>query len=139
MAKVVLISCVSKKRSEKSKAKDLYTSPLFKYNLRYAQSMHPDKIFILSAEYGLLDLDQEVAPYNKTLNNMSSNEIKIWAEEVLLKLKSRIEISKDEVVFLAGERYRKFLIPHIARYSVPMKGLGIGKQLHYLKEKMKNE
>lgn len=53
MVKIVLISCVSKKLDHKAKAKDLYTSPLFKYNLKYAEKIGADKIFILSAKYSL--------------------------------------------------------------------------------------
>ena len=62
MKKIVLISCVSKKLAVKSKAENLYSSVLFKYNLRYAKSLNPEKIFILSAKYGLLSLDDEVEP-----------------------------------------------------------------------------
>lgn len=51
--KIGLISCVSKKLNCKTKAKDLYTSPLFKYSLAYARKLNPDKIYILSAKYGL--------------------------------------------------------------------------------------
>jgi len=83
MAKIVLISCVSKKLNHKSKAQDLYVSPLFQKNLRYARSLNPDKIFILSAKYGLLSLTDVVEPYDKTLNKMTSNEIKEWANSVL--------------------------------------------------------
>ena len=45
----------------------------------------------------------------------------------------------DEFVFLAGDRYRKNLVPHMKNYSVPMKGLGIGKQLKYLKGATQDE
>ena len=76
MAKVILISCVSKKLHHKSKAQDLYVSPLFKKNLQYAKSLNSDRIFILSARYGLLRLNEEIESYNKTLKEMRSNEIK---------------------------------------------------------------
>lgn len=36
MARIVLISCVSKKLDRRSKAEDLYISPLFKLNSKYA-------------------------------------------------------------------------------------------------------
>lgn len=139
MAKIVLISCVSKKLHHKSKAQDLYVSPLFQKNLRYAKSLNPDKIFILSAEYGLLDLNREIEPYDKTLNKMSSNEIKEWANSVLNQLQKVSNLSKDEFVFLAGNNYRKFLLPHIKTYKIPMLGFGIGKQLKWLTEKIKHE
>jgi len=57
MAKIVLISCSSKKSAHKSKAKNLYISTLFRLSLAYAKKLKPDKIFILSAKYGLLNLN----------------------------------------------------------------------------------
>ena len=38
----------------------------------------------------------------------------------------------DEFTFLAGEKYRKFLIPELSNVKIPMKGLKIGKQLQWL-------
>lgn len=139
MARIVLISCVSKKLNQKSKAQDLYVSPLFQKNLQYAKSINPDKSFILSAKYGLLKLDEEVEPYDKTLNKMSSNEIKGWANSILNQLQKVSDLNKDEFIFLAGNNYRKFLLPHIKNYKIPMLGLAIGKQLKWLTEKIKNE
>jgi len=137
MTKIILISCVSRKLDRRSKAKDLYISALFRYNLKYARLLNPDKIFILSAKYGLLDLEKEIEPYNITLNNLSSMEIKEWANKVLKELKVQADIKKDEFIFLAGNNYRKYLIPQITNYRIPMQGLGIGKQLKFLKEKTK--
>ena len=137
MEKIVLISCVSKKLPNKSKAQDLYISPLFRYNLEYAKSLKPDKIFILSAKHGLLNLDEEIEPYNETLNEMNSNEVKEWANSVLNELSKVCDIKKDEFIFFAGDKYRKYLISHINNYKIPLKGLGIGKQLKYLKENLK--
>ena len=77
------------------------------------------------------------ATYNKTLNKMSDNGIKEWSNNVLNKLNRVVDLDNDEITFLAGERYRKYLIPHIKNYKIPLKGLGIGKQLKYLKEKVK--
>ena len=136
MAKIVLVSCASKKLSYGAKAKDLYISPLFSYNLAYAESLKPDAIFILSAKHGLLDLEKEIEPYNKTLNKMPSKEVKEWAEGVLFQLSKVVNVNEDEIVFLAGEKYRKYLVPHITNYKVPLRGLGIGKQLKYLKESL---
>ena len=139
MTKIVLISCVSKKLDHKSKAQDLYVSPLFRKNLQYAKSLNSDKIFILSAEYGLLDLNREIEPYDKILNKMSSDEIKEWANFLLNQLQKVSDLDKDEFVFLAGNNYRKFLLPHIKNYNIPMLGLSIGKQLKWLTEKKKHE
>jgi cytoplasmic iron level regulating protein YaaA (DUF328/UPF0246 family) len=134
MRKIVLISCVSVKQERPARAEELYISPLFKYGLAYAKSLKPDKIYILSAKYGLVGLDEVIEPYNVTLNNMSSMEIKEWSEKVLSKMRQTINLDVDQIIFLAGENYRKYLMPYIKNYSIPLKGLGIGKQLKYLKE-----
>jgi len=139
MARIVLLSCVSKKQNHKSKAKDLYLSPLFKKSLRYAEFLNPDRIFVLSAKYGLVELDEEVEPYDKTLNKMSSDEKIDWANMVLGQLDKVVSVGKDTFIFLAGNNYRKFLLPHIKYYEIPMEGLGIGKQLQWLTEGVKNE
>ena len=133
--KIVLISCVSTKLNKIAKARDLYISPLFKYNLKYAQSLNPDNIFILSAKHGLLTLDEEIEPYNQTLNNMKSDERKEWSKMILTQLKQHTNLKQDSFVFLAGEKYRKYLLPQISNYKIPMKGLGIGKQLQFLKNR----
>ncbi|NLP59271.1 MULTISPECIES: DUF6884 domain-containing protein [Flavobacteriaceae] len=132
MKNIVLISCVSKKLDKKSTAENLYISSLFKKNLTYAKSLNPSEIYILSAEHGLLKLTDEIEPYDKTLNNMRSNEIKEWSKKVIYELKSLTDLEKDEFTFLAGEKYRKFLIPELSNVKIPMKGLKIGKQLQWL-------
>lgn len=95
--------------------------------------MKPDRIFILSAKYGLLQLETEKKPYDLTLNKMSVKEIKRWAERVLMELEKEADLNKDEIIFLAGERYRRYLIPSIKHYKIPLERLSIGKQLQYLK------
>lgn len=130
---IVLISCVSKKLPYKAKAKDLYISTLFKLNMQYAEVLNPDGIYILSAKYGLLPLEKEIEPYEQTLNNMRSSEVKKWASMVLEQIKEIYEIDNTEVTFLAGEKYRKFLIPELKTFKIPLQGLPIGKQLQKLK------
>lgn len=139
MKKIVLISCSSKKLSEKSKAKEIYSSDLFKKNLEYAISLNPDVVYILSAKYGLLNLEEEIEPYNVTLNKMSKNARKDWARDVIKKLKEIVDLERDKIIFLAGQKYREFLISEIKNYEIPLKGLGIGKQLKFLKEKLEKK
>lgn len=132
MKKIVLISCVSQKQLYRSKAKDLYISALFKKNLAYARRLNPDAIYILSAKYSLLDLETEIDPYNQTLNTMSAEENRSWAEKVLQQLGRVADLNQDHFIFLAGEKYRKNLLPHLTSYEIPMEGLTIGRQLQAL-------
>ena len=132
--RIVLISCVSQKLLHRAKAKDLYVSTLFKLNLKYANKLNPDDIYVLSAEYGLLDLEQEINPYEKTLNNMRANEVKQWASQVIEQIRNIGAVDETEFTFLAGEKYRKYLLPHLNNVQIPLKGLRIGEQLQRLKE-----
>ncbi|MBC8264524.1 MAG: hypothetical protein H8E47_10420 [Anaerolineales bacterium] len=114
-------------------------STLFKLNLQYARKLKPDAIFILSAKHGLLTLNDEIEPYNVTLNKMGANERKAWANKVIEQLQVHADLQHDHFIILAGERYRQYLLPHLASYEIPLKGLPIGKQLQYLKKQVHNE
>ena len=89
MSKIVLISCSSMKSENKCKAQDMYISPLFKLSLQYALSICADKIFILSAKYHLLELDDVIEPYNVTLCRGSSTKV----ANSNLKILSKYEIN----------------------------------------------
>lgn len=139
MKKIVLVPCASKKRTVKSRSAELYVSPLFKLNLQYARKLEPDAIFILSAKYGVLALDAEIEPYDVTLNNMRANERRTWASKVIEQLRAYSDLQQDLFIVLAGERYRQYLLPHLASYEIPLEGLTIGKQLQYLKKQVRGE
>ena len=76
------------------------------------------------------------ADYEQISSGKTEKEIKSWSENVLNQMRKKIDIRNDEIIFLAGEKYRKYLIPHLKNYSIPLKGLGIGKQLSYLKKEI---
>lgn len=138
MANIVLISCVSKKLDYPSKAKDLYISPLFRLNLEYSKKLTPDQVFILSAKYGLIELDEVISPYDLTLNNMSVKDRKAWSSKVLSQLRIQTDLDRDKFIFLAGQKYRQYIIPYLKSYEIPLEGLTIGKQLQFLKSQVDN-
>jgi cytoplasmic iron level regulating protein YaaA (DUF328/UPF0246 family) len=115
----------------------MYVSPLFRGAYKYARKLHADKIFVLSAKYGLLEETDLIEPYNETLNNKPPAERKAWASKVLFSLSQTTDLQSDEFIFLAGEKYRQYLVEHIANVSVPLKGLSIGRQLAFYKENLK--
>jgi len=135
MRKIVLISCVKNKLPYPARAGDLYISDLFKSNLAYALSLRPHAIYILSAKYGLLQLDQIITPYEKTLKSMSVPERKAWAAAVLQQLGKLTNLQADLFIFLAGLRYREYLIPALKHVRIPLEGMSFGKQLHELKRR----
>lgn len=131
---VVLISCVSQKLAVSAKAKDLYTSTLFRLNYAYAQKLQPRAIFILSAKYGLVSPDDMIEPYDMTLNTMSQAARRDWSAKILAQLRLKADIKRTSFVFLAGERYRQHLAPELPHHEVPLQGLTIGRQLQRLQE-----
>ena len=118
-------------------AMDLYRSPWFiKARAWVKRRMKPeDRWFILSAEHELLEPDAVIAPYENTLNGMSSERRKAWAKRVLRQLLPWVS-KGSHIVILAGKLYREHLVNVLtdtgAEVTVPMTGLGIGKQLHWL-------
>jgi hypothetical protein len=138
---VYLVSCVSKKRSTPARARDLYTSDWFVKARDYVERSR-SLWFILSAEHGLVPPDLTMAPYERTLNYMSAAERRAWAARVKAQMETSLPIV-DRVVVLAGLRYREYLMDYLAQRAriveVPMKGLTIGRQLHYLADALHHE
>ena len=149
MNKIVLISCVSKKKSIKSKAKDLYISQLFKSSLAYSYSLNPDKIFILSALHHLLDLETEIEPYNVTLSNIPKSKRKIglivlspaekieWGNKVVEMLSEQTDLQNDQFIILAGREYIKPIKPYIKKIDDRLHGLRQGERVKYMKANLK--
>ena len=129
---IAFISCVKEKRIGKYKSKDLYTSDFFRKSFRYCCSKY-DKVFILSAKYGLLELEDEIENYEMTLNDFSKEEKIKWSEMVYEQMKNKIDDS-DELYFYVGNNYREYLLPMLKNnWNVPLNGKGIGEQLQYFK------
>ncbi|MFI3314054.1 MAG: hypothetical protein R3Y04_00115 [Rikenellaceae bacterium] len=135
MKKIILIFCVSKKLDTPHPAEELYVSPLFKKALAYAKSLNLDRIFILSAEHGLLPLDRVIAPYNKTLNKIGVNDRRLWAQGVLNDLREECDLDNDHFTVLAGMKYREFIFAKLKHCDVPMERMSIGRQLSFLTPK----
>jgi cytoplasmic iron level regulating protein YaaA (DUF328/UPF0246 family) len=136
--KVVFVSCVSKKEEQPQPAGKLYISSWFKKAAAFARR-EGDRWYILSAKHGLLPPPKVIAPYDVTLNNMKAPERRAWAEKVVTQIKSYTN-PDDELVFLAGNRYREYLVEPLReagyKISIPMEGLRIGEQLSWLNERI---
>jgi cytoplasmic iron level regulating protein YaaA (DUF328/UPF0246 family) len=91
----------------------MYISTLFKGAYKYAYTPGADKVFILSAKYGLIEESDVIEPYNETLNTKPVIEIKNWAKNVLESLSKKCDLQEDDFDFLAGEKYWRYLIEGI--------------------------
>jgi len=119
-------------------AKDLYDSVLFTKSREFVERCC-DSWFILSAKHGLVEPTEILEPYEETLNTKSRRERDDWANRVWASLR-RLLKPDDRITILAGERYRERLVPlikeHGCRVEVPMQGLGIGRQLQWLSNRL---
>ena len=147
--KIILISCSKNKLElrpgQKVYAKDLYVSNLFKLSYLFAQKEidcnRADKIYILSAKYGLLDPFDRICTYNLTLKDMTVQKRKEWSSFVLNQMRKIGLNNNDQFIFLAGERYFEYLINNnnsqdlsegIRHYHLPLKGMRIGERIRWL-------
>jgi hypothetical protein len=139
MRHIVLIACGKTKAPVPSPARDLYQGDLFQKSLAYAEKvLDADAIYVLSAKYGLLPIDERIEPYEKTLNNASVGEKRDWADRVLAELREVADLEQDRFTILAGENYRKHLLPHIRYHELPLEGLMLGQQLAFLTQATAN-
>ena len=133
--KIALIGCTARKQNYKCSALEMYTkSNYFNLKLDYCEKINVDKIFILSAKYGLLEPEDIIEPYNIHLKNTSKEYRINWSKNVLNDLKQKTNLKKDEFIILISNDYMKYLIEYIPNHYNPVKGLRIGKQMKFFKE-----
>lgn len=126
---IVFISCGKKKRDCKCNAESMYTGEYFKKCLLYAKHIKPQKIYILSAKYGLLNLDDKISPYEQTLTNKTKKERKKWALMVYKQMINKHIDFNDTAVFLGGGIYREYIIRFFKNAKIPFQGMGIITQM----------
>ncbi|WP_394899557.1 DUF6884 domain-containing protein [Clostridium paraputrificum] len=136
--KVALISCSKSKRSYKCKALELYSpSKLFSLSYQYAKTF-ADKIYILSAKYGLVEENEIIEPYEKSLNDSDKDYNELWANSVLFKLSKVCDLERDEFFILAGKNYYENLISDLKHYELPLGKLRYGERIEYLGSLLNN-
>jgi len=146
--KIVLISCCKSKLPSIARVKDLYISKLFRYSLKYARSLKPNKIFVLSAKHGLLDLESRKYPYNVTLSYvtpkkrehnlkvLTKEEKQTWGKKVIKQLSKKANLKNDKFIILAGKAYLNPIRKGLTNIEEPLEGLNQGKSIKWLKEKV---
>ncbi len=93
-------------------------SPLFRAAFAYASNTY-DTVAILSAKYGLLLPDDEIEPYEVTLNALNVQAQKQWAQRVLWQMQERLNFHGiRQVFFHAGKAYREHLGALLAGHNI---------------------
>lgn len=138
-----IMSCVSTKLKGTHKAKDIYISNLFNKSYEYCIKKY-DLIIILSAKYYVLNLDDEINYYDLTLNKFSEKQKIAWAARCYIQLKNKHLLNNNNEIFWhCGINYNIYISQLINNYfpdikqNFLLKGLTIGNQLKWYKEKNK--
>ena len=90
-------------------------SPRFSLAYQYARKTC-DKVYILSAKYGLLSEKEMIEPYNETLNEKSTQERKVWSKKIVESIRKIHSLENDEFMILAGRSYYEYIIPYLMHY-----------------------
>ncbi len=132
--RVGIVGCGKAKAAAPAPARDLYTGALFRKSLAHAERTC-DRVYVASALHGLLELDQEVAPYERTLKVYGLSDRLAWGGRVVSAI--RVQGAVTLVVY-AGADYEQPL-KRAALYrgwavETPLHGLQIGQRLQWLTE-----
>lgn len=94
-----------------AKAGDLYQGAIFQKSLDIAKRDCSDaEIFVLSAKNGLVPIDEQLCPYNETLNGKSVAHKRQWAQEVTKQMQTHgIDPMQDKFIIFAGKNYHQYL------------------------------
>lgn len=108
--RICAIGCGAAKLDRRAPVRDLYTGCLFRDALSYAEGRGFDRIFVLSAEHGILDLEREVDPYNRRLRDLTPAQRLILGEHVREVLRLHAEGPAD-LTILTGAPYAELVRP----------------------------
>lgn len=110
----------------------MYTGSLFKMGLRWALSVTSENsVFILSAKYGLLRLDDQIDPYNLFMGDPHSVTATAVKKQAL-----GLGILDARIYALGGEEYRNVLREVFNEIMFPVPKVGMGYMMQILKRNM---
>lgn len=123
---LIVIPCGARKLDHPARAADMYTGSYHRACRRAADALRPDRLVILSARYGLLDLDDEIEPYDTPHGAADA----VTAQFLQDQAAERGVAALDPVVVLGGARHTalaKAVWPHAL---TPLSGTrGMGEQI----------
>jgi len=130
---IAIIPCGAKKRKDRSPAYAMYLGTYFKINLRYALSItNREYIFILSAKYGLLGLEDEIEPYNIKMGDPGCVSV-----DFVLAQARRRDLLGETAICLGGHLYTDVMRQIWCKHVVPLDCVGrMGYQMQWLKRHM---
>lgn len=128
---LIIIPCGAKKAKTSALAWRLYQGPYFKACLRWALSVEvPSNVWILSAKYGLIRLDEAIEPYDLRMGEPGS----VTIEHIKDQIDDGMLLS-EKVIGLGGRAYTAVIKAIWPNADLPLRGIGgIGLQMQWLKQ-----
>lgn len=113
-----VVSCGETKQDlpagETVPARELYDSSVHTCKDRYAR--HSEAYYIMSAEYGLVRHDTELAYYDRSLDELTEAGVRAWSHDVARDLERVLSDGEfDAVVLIGSETYVGALRSHFDR------------------------
>ncbi|MGW1727638.1 DUF6884 domain-containing protein [Streptomyces sp. NPDC002306] len=125
-AELVVIPCGSRKLDRPARAADLYVGSYHRACRKAADALRPDRLLILSARHGLLDLDDVIEPYDTPHGVADAITGRALLEQVTLRAITHL----DPVVALGGARHVSLVRAIWPHARTPLAGTrGMGEQM----------
>ncbi|MGW2938190.1 DUF6884 domain-containing protein [Streptomyces sp. NPDC001156] len=123
---LVVIPCGSRKLGWPAQAADMYVGSYHRACRKAADALQPERLLILSARYGLLDLDDVIEPYDTPHGAADA----ITARGLLEQATARDIVFLDPVVALGGARHVSLVRTVWPHARAPLAGAGgMGQQM----------
>ena len=135
MKTIIVVGCTKKKKSYPCKASEMYSeSVLFTKIIGYIESYYSYEYRILSAKYGIITPDTEIEPYDICMKDV--HRCNREYSEMIKNIKLHLG-SYDKIIAFCGQDYVKMLRIALPDKCIiePLKGMGIGQRLQFLKER----
>ena len=134
-ADVLLVGCVKTKAPDARPARDLYLSPLFEKRRDHAEASGVPWL-VLSAEYGAVDPDEVIEPYDRYLEDQSAAYKHDWGQSVVEQLEALHGPLEGKVFELHasrayGDPIEPLLRARGATLTRPLNGLLFGQHLQW--------
>lgn len=123
---LIVVPCGARKLDHRARAGDMYVGSYHRACRRAAASLRPDRLVILSAHYGLLDLHEEIDPYDTPHGAAGS----VTAATLRDQAVRRGIAALDPVVVLGGARHCALASAVWPHALTPLSGTrGMGEQV----------
>lgn len=136
--RLALIGCGAAKAAAPAVPRDLYTGPLFRDALAWAETQGFDRVLVLSAKHGVLCLDCEpIQPYDTRLEDLLPDEKYRLAHHAREAIKLCGNYRRGELTILAGADYAELVRPLALdgwTLHEPLRGLGIFERRRWFAE-----